>query len=177
MKGCPKSLGRGLYIDAKRRYGRRKRFETSPQFRSGFSFSEPQIGRQHEHCLVECGTTERKAEIGHGDTLEGVSLSGRSTRRFLKSHRDLLETLDCNGRNNRIPVFEMRIEDWLAIFNLFGQAANRYGIPSVALGDYTRRRDNARLALSPLPAFTLGDTQPSISLTRMADMSCDDTEA
>jgi hypothetical protein len=28
-----------------------------------------------------------------------------------------------------------------------------------------------------LPAFTLGDTQPSISLTRMADMSCDDTEA
>ncbi len=30
MKGCPKSLGYDSYIDAKRRYDCRKRFESGP---------------------------------------------------------------------------------------------------------------------------------------------------
>ena len=46
MKGCPKSLGHDGYIDAERRDGCRKGFESSPQFRSGPIFSEPQIGRK-----------------------------------------------------------------------------------------------------------------------------------
>jgi hypothetical protein len=71
----------------------------------------------------------------------------------------------------------MRIEDWLTIFDLIGQAADCDGTPSFALCDHARCRDNAGLALSPLPAFPLSDTQPSISQTKMADMSCDDTEA
>lgn len=106
--------------------------------------------------LVECRTTECKAVISHGDILEGVSLFGRSTRRFPKSYREIFETLDCNCCNNRISVLEMRIEDWLTIFDLFDQAANRYCIPSFALCDHARCRDNSELALSPLPVFPLG---------------------
>jgi len=44
MKGCPKSLGHNFYIDgieAERRNDCRKGFESSLQFWSGFSLSEP----------------------------------------------------------------------------------------------------------------------------------------
>jgi len=59
----------------------------------------------------------------------------------------------------------MRIEDGLTKFDFFGQAADCNGIPSFALCDHARCRDNAMLALSPLPTFPLGDTQSSISQT------------
>ncbi|QIE30276.1 hypothetical protein SBC2_83520 (plasmid) [Caballeronia sp. SBC2] len=45
--------------------------------------------------------------IGHGHIFKGVLLSGRCKRRFPKSYCELLETLDSNGCNNRIPVLEM----------------------------------------------------------------------
>ncbi len=54
------------------------------------------------------------------------------------------------------------------MFDLVGQAADCNGIPSFALCDHSRCRDNAILALSPFPAFPLGDTQSSISQTRNA---------
>jgi hypothetical protein len=47
----------------------------------------------------------------------------------------------------------------LTIFDLIGQAPDCNGIPSFALCEHARCRDNAVLALSPLPAFPLGDTQ------------------
>jgi hypothetical protein len=49
----------------------------------------------------------------------------------------------------------MRIEDWLAVFDFRGQAADRHRIPSFALGDGTGRRDNAIFALGPFPSFSL----------------------
>lgn len=165
MKRCPERLGHGFYISAERRYDSRKRVEGGLQFWSGASFGELQIRRQDEHGLVECRTTEPKGEIGHGDILEGISSSGRFACRFPKSQRDVLETLDCNCRDNRIPVLEMRIEDWLTVFDFFGQATDCNGTPSVPLRDRARCRDNAMLALSPLPAFPLGDTQSAISQT------------
>jgi len=48
-----------------------------------------------------------EAEIGHADILERVLFSGRSTRCVAKIYCDLLEALDRNGCNNRIPVREM----------------------------------------------------------------------
>ena len=56
------------------------------------------------------------------------------------------------------------------MFDLVGQAADCNGIPSLALCDHARGRDNALLALSPFPTFPLGDTQPSISQAKMADI-------
>ena len=107
MKGRPKSLGHDIHIDAKRLYGCGKSFETSQQFRPSFSLSEPQIRREDKHGLVDCRMAQCKGEIGHRDILEGVSLSGRSVRRFPKAYRELLKTLECNRCNNRIPVLEM----------------------------------------------------------------------
>jgi hypothetical protein len=52
------------------------------------------------------------------------------------------------------------------MFDLVGQAADCNGIPSFALCDHARGRDNAILALSPFPTFPLGDTQSSISQTQ-----------
>ena len=106
MKGCPKSLGHISYLDAKRRDDRRQCFESGPQFGSGASFGEPQIRWQDKHGVVKRGTIQRKREIGQGDILEGVS-SCRSARCFAKCDREFLEALDCNCRNNRIPVLEM----------------------------------------------------------------------
>src|ERR1700746_3239320 len=140
MKGCPKSLGRDCYIDAERRYDRRKCFEGGSDFRFGVSFGEPQIRGEDEHGLVECRMTQCKGEIGDRDILEGISSSGRSACRFPKSYCDLLKTLDCDCCDNRILVLEMRIEDWLTIFDLFGQAADCNGIPSFALCDRERGR-------------------------------------
>lgn len=107
MKGCPKSLGRDIYIDAKRRDDCRKGIKTSPQFRSGPGFGEPQIGRRNKHGLVKGRMPEGKVEIGQSDSLEGISSSRRSACRVPQSDCDLPKTLDCNGRNNRIPVLEM----------------------------------------------------------------------
>lgn len=63
------------------------------------------------------------------------------------------------------------------MFNLVGQAADGDGVPSFALRDHARCRDNAVLALSPFPAFPLGDTQPSISQAKMADIYLDHVDA
>ncbi len=46
-----------------------------------------------------------------------------------------------------------------------GQAADGNGIPSLTLRDHARCRDDAILALSPVPSFPLGDTQSLISQT------------
>ena len=54
------------------------------------------------------------------------------------------------------------------MFDLVGQAADCNGVPSFALRDHARCRDNAMLALSPFPTFPLGDTQSSISQTQKA---------
>src|SRR6516165_11770772 len=158
MKGGPKSLAHVSYISAKRLYDCRNYFESGTQFWSGSSFGEPQIRREDKHGVV-------KSRTSHGDTLEGVSPSGRSACRFPESYCEFFETLDCNCCDNRIPVFEMRIEDGLTKFDFFGEAADCNGIPSFALCDHARCRDNAMLALSPLPTFPLGDTQSSISQT------------
>jgi len=56
------------------------------------------------------------------------------------------------------------------MFDLVGQAADRDGIPAFALSDHARCHDNAVLAIGPFPAFPLGDTQPSISQARTADI-------
>ena len=48
------------------------------------------------------------------------------------------------------------------MFDLVGQATDCNGIPSFALCDRARRRDNAILALSPFPTFPLRDTQSSL---------------
>jgi len=54
------------------------------------------------------------------------------------------------------------------MFDLVGQATDCNGVPSFALCDHARCRDNAMLALSPFPTFPLGDTQSSISQTQKA---------
>ncbi len=83
-----------------------------------------------------------------------------------KRRRDVPKTLDRDCRHDRIPTLEMRVEDRLAVFDLLGQATDRDGLPSLAFRDEARRRDDAVLAFSPLPAFSLGDTQSSISRRR-----------
>jgi len=56
------------------------------------------------------------------------------------------------------------------MFDLVGEAADCHGSPAFALCDHARCRDNAVLAIGPFPAFPLGDTQPSISQAKMADI-------
>jgi len=78
---------------------------------------------------------------------------------FAKHGHKLAKAFDGNGSDNRIPVLEMRIENRLAVFDLVGETPDRHGVPSFALGDDARRRDDALLALGPFPAFPLGGTQ------------------
>lgn len=165
MKGRPQRLGRDFNIGAERCYDRSESFESRLQFRFGSSFGKPQIGRESEHGVVDRRMTQREAKIGHGGLLHGSFWSGRSAHSFPKRLCDLLETLECNCCNNRIPVLEVGVENRLAIFDLSGQATECYSIPPFALRDRARRRDNAIFAFCSVPAFSLCDTQSSISHT------------
>jgi hypothetical protein len=76
-----------------------------------------------------------EGEIGHGGVLKRIAMIGRFACCFLKHRRDFPKALDCDCSNDRVPVLEMGVEDWLAIFDLLRQAADRDGVPSLGFRD------------------------------------------
>lgn len=66
---------------------------------------------------------------------------------------------DCS--DDLIAIFEMRIENWLAVFYLLGETPDRDGSPAVAFCDRPCSYDDPAFTVDPLSSLAFADTHPS----------------
>ena len=73
----------------------------------------------------------------------------------MSSLSQLAETLQGNGPHDVRFVFEVAVENRLAVLDAFGQSAHRHALPAFCFGQFAGGRDDQLSAAGPVAVTSL----------------------
>jgi len=157
VERAPGDLAQGLHIAVSGQWCERgAQFSKCGTRRGGRAGDgERQVNGHHEHRVVDSGPGLSEAQVGSREAAQRRCGGTGGGTCAVQLGSQLAETLQGNGPHDVRLVFEVAVEDRLAVLDPLGQAAHRHTLPAFCFGQFAGCCDDQLPAAGPVAVTPL----------------------